>query len=292
MSEITHTQAGSDLAITDDQTTFTPVQVAALQHIGVATNSPADVAILFHQAKRTGLDPFKREIYMITRKMRDGTRKPTIQTGIDGFYAIARRAAAADGTTFGIPETYWCGDDGVWRDVWLPSQPPAAAKVVVTRGDATFTTVALTREYMAPGPMWKKMPARMIAKCAEALAIRKAFPDVTSGLYTSEEMEQAGPGDQPRPQPQPRQTPRPQPQQAPQAQGQGPAGTVDDLVALLADATTTDEVTDIARRLTQINAPGEAIEQARARWTAIHDQNTTDADEAEVVEDAEEVDAA
>lgn len=276
MSEITHTQAGSDLAITDDQTTFTPVQVAALQHIGVATNSPADVAILFHQAKRTGLDPFKREIYMITRQ-----GKPTIQTGIDGFYAIARRAAAADGVTFGIPETYWCGDDGVWRDVWLPSQPPAAAKVVVTRGDARFTTVALTREYMAPGPMWKKMPARMIAKCAEALAIRKAFPDVTSGLYTSEEMAQAGPGDQPQPQ-------APQPQQA-----QGPADTVDDLVALLPDATTTDEVTDIARRLTQINAPGEALDQARARWTAINDRTTdADADEAEVVEDAEEVDAA
>ena len=278
MSEITHTQAGSDLAITDDQTTFTPVQVAALQHIGVATNSPADVAILFHQAKRTGLDPFKREIYMITRKMRDGSRKPTIQTGIDGFYAIARRAAAADGTTFGIPETYWCGDDGVWRDVWLPSQPPAAAKVVVTRGNAVFTTVALTREYMAPGPMWQKMPARMIAKCAEALAIRKAFPDVTSGLYTSEEMAQAGPGDQPQPQPQP------QPQQA-----QGPADTVDDLIALLPDATTLDEVTDIARRLTQINAPGEAIEKARARWTEINDHTTT---EGEAVEDAEEADAA
>lgn len=277
MSEITHTQASSDLAITDEQTTFTPTQVAALQHIGVATNSPADVAILFHQAKRTGLDPFKREIYMITRKMKDGTRKPTIQTGIDGFYAIARRAAAADGTTFGIPETYWCGDDGVWRDVWLPSQPPAAAKVVVTRGDARFTTVALTREYMAPGPMWEKMPARMIAKCAEALAIRKAFPDVTSGLYTSEEMAQAGPGDQPQPQPQPQ-------------QAQGPADTVEGLVALLPDATTTDEVTDIARRLTQINAPGEALDQARARWTAIHDNNTTA--DAEVVEDAEEVDAA
>ena len=291
MSEITHKQASSDLAITDDQTTFTPAQVAALQHIGVATNNPADVAVLFHQAKRTGLDPFRRQIYMITRKMRDGSRKPTIQTGIDGFYEIARRAAAADGTTFGIPETYWCGDDGVWRDVWLPSQPPAAAKVVVTRGNAVFTTVALSREYMANSPLWQKMPARMIAKCAEALAIRKAFPDVTSGLYTTEEMAQAGPGDQPQPhQPKPQQAPQahqPKPQQAPQAQG--PADTVDDLVALLPDATTLDEVTDIARRLTQINAPGEAIEQARARWTEINDHTTT---KGEAVEDAEEDDAA
>ena len=62
MSEITHTQASSELAITDDQTTFTPTQLAALQHIGVATNNPADVAVLFHQAKKTGLDPLRRRM--------------------------------------------------------------------------------------------------------------------------------------------------------------------------------------------------------------------------------------
>lgn len=172
--------AGSALTITADQQGFNDRQVAALRQIGVDTNSAADIDVFFHQAQATGLDPFKREIYMITRK-----GKPTIQTGIDGFYKIANRVGGGD---WGIDSTMWCGQDGQWADVWLATQPPSAAKVTVHRGNATFTAVAITREYRAQGPMWDKMPSRMIAKCAEALAIRMAFPDDLSGLYTSDEM--------------------------------------------------------------------------------------------------------
>lgn len=188
MTEVAH-RAQTALTITDGQAEFNQMQLAALQQIGVDTNRPGDVAVFFHQAKRTGLDPFNREIYMITRK-----GKPTIQTGIDGFYKIANRASRSAGGTWGIPETLWCGEDGQWRDVWLSKQAPAAAKVTVERDGSKFTTVALTSEYKAQGPLWDKMPARMIAKCAEALGIRKAFPDDLSGLYTSEEMMQADTG--------------------------------------------------------------------------------------------------
>lgn len=198
MTEIAHRAQGQTaLTITEDQASFNDTQLAALAQIGVDTNRPADVAVFFHQAKRTGLDPFNREIYMITRK-----GKPTIQTGIDGFYKIANRAARANGGTWGIPETLWCGEDGQWRDVWLSKKAPAAAKVTVERDGSKFTVVAVTEEYKAQGPLWEKMPARMVAKCAEALAIRKAFPGDLSGLYTSEEMMQAdspaaGPQSQP-----------------------------------------------------------------------------------------------
>ena len=193
-TEITQQSGNTALTIHPDQTTFTPDQQAALQQLGVQANSAADVAVFFHQAKRSGLDPFKREIYMITRK-----GKATIQTGIDGFYKIADRATRSAGGTWGIPETLWCGPDGQWRDVWLERTPPAAAKVTVERNGSRFTTVATSAEYNAGSPMWQKMPARMIAKCAEALAIRRAFPDDLSGLYTSEEMQQA---DNPAPRPQ------------------------------------------------------------------------------------------
>jgi phage recombination protein Bet len=171
---------GSALTITADQQGFNDTQLAALRQLGVDKASQADIAVFFHQAQATGLDPFKREIYMIARG-----GKPTIQTGIDGFYKIANRVA---GGTWGIDSTMWCGQDGQWVDVWLSNQPPSAAKVTVRRGNATFTAVAVTKEYRAQGPMWDKMPSRMIAKCATALAIRQAFPDDLAGIYTTEEM--------------------------------------------------------------------------------------------------------
>ena len=185
MSEVI-TAGGSQLAITAEQAFWTDQQLAALRQLGVDANSQGDLAVFFHQAQRSGLDPFKREIYMITRK-----GKPTIQTGIDGFYKIADRVSRTTGGTWGISETLWCGQDGQWADVWLQATPPAAAKVTIERNGSRFTVVALTSEYQAQGPLWQKMPARMIAKCAEALAIRKAFPEDLSGLYTSEEMAQA-----------------------------------------------------------------------------------------------------
>ena len=128
--------------------------------------------------------------------------KQTIQVGIDGFRLIARRAVDHTGEAFGEPETLWCGTDGQWRDVWISPNPPAAAKVVVQRGAGTFTGVALFAEYAGMrydkqskqqvlNSMWASKPAIMLAKCAEALALRKAFPQDLSGLYTSDEMSQA-----------------------------------------------------------------------------------------------------
>ncbi|MEE8666896.1 MAG: RecT family recombinase [Bifidobacterium mongoliense] len=184
---------GSELTITGEQETFTDTQVAALEQIGVKDAKPGDLAVFFHQVQRTGLDPFAKQIYMIERK-----GKQTIQTGIDGFRLIARRAVDRTHETFGEPQTLWCGDDAVWRDVWLGSVPPSAAKVVVQRGEGIFVGTARFESYAGRkydgslAPIWASKPDVMIAKCAEALALRKAFPLDLSGLLTPEELDHDG----------------------------------------------------------------------------------------------------
>jgi len=192
---------GSALAIRDDQASFTPQQVAALKQLGVQDASEGDLQVFFHQSQRTGLDPFARQIYMIGRVQNENINgrwekvtKQTIQTGIDGFRLVARRASDAARESFGYEDTLWCDNSGRWYDVWLSETPPAAAKVTVIRNGSRFPAVALFREYAGTKrdgeltKMWAEKGALMIAKCAEALALRKAFPQDLSGLYTADEM--------------------------------------------------------------------------------------------------------
>lgn len=215
MSTEVAVRANTALSITDDQTEFSPGQVATLRQIGVENAGREDLAVFFHVARRTGLDPFARQIYMVGRWSKQGT-KFTIQTGIDGYRLIARRAVDRTRETLGYEDTLWCGEDGKWIDVWLARQQPAAAKVTVLRNGERYSAVALFSEYAQTTKdggltqMWRDKGALMIAKCAEALALRKAFPQDLSGLYTAEEMAQADN----EPTPRWHDSPRPQPQQS------------------------------------------------------------------------------
>jgi phage recombination protein Bet len=194
--EVAVKQPTTALTISENQTEFSPGQVATLRQLGVDNASREDLAVFFHVARRTGLDPFARQIYMVGRWTKQGT-KFTIQTGIDGYRLIARRAVDRTHETLGYEDTLWCGEDGNWVDVWLKKEPPAAAKVTVLRGGERYSAVALFSEYAQTTreggltQMWRDKGALMIAKCAEALALRKAFPQDLSGIYTAEEMAQA-----------------------------------------------------------------------------------------------------
>lgn len=141
---------------------------------------------------RRNLDPFARQIYAIRRRVKQGgdyVYRMTIQTSIDGFRVIAQRSQQYNGQ-----QTIWYDDKGTKHEVWLSEHPPAAAKVRVWRKgiEHPFEGIARFSEYrQIEGSMWQKMPAGQIAKCAEALALRKAFPEDLSGLYTDDEMGQA-----------------------------------------------------------------------------------------------------
>ncbi|WP_372344643.1 phage recombination protein Bet [Streptomyces sp. KL116D] len=192
-------RTGGALAIRPDQTDWTPEQAMVLQQSGIDDDvTKAELAGFLHLCQRTRLDPFSRQIYLIGRKDKRAGRKVfTPQTGIDGYRVVAHRVIAETGDAFGYEDTQWCDAAGTWRDVWLPDEAPAAAKVTVLRNGQRFSAVALYREYVQtdwngnPTRMWKTMGANQIAKCAEALALRKAFPHDLAGVYTAEEMAQA-----------------------------------------------------------------------------------------------------
>lgn len=192
-------KAGGSLAIRPDQTDWTPQQGAVLRQSGIDNEvTSEELSAFLHLCQRTRLDPFSRQIYLIGRWDNRQRRKVyTPQTSIDGYRVIGHRVVAEQGGDLGYEDTLWCDANGQWRDVWLLNEPPAAAKVTVIRNGQRFPAVALFREYVQtnkddkPIGLWGKMPAGQLAKCAEALALRKAFPHDLAGVYTAEEMAQA-----------------------------------------------------------------------------------------------------
>jgi phage recombination protein Bet len=134
-------------------------------------------------AAATGLDPLLKQIYLVRRG-----GQYTTQVSIDGYRLIADRTGRyapgrepsyeydAEGRLLSATAYVKKFAGGVWHEI---------------------AATAFYDEYVQrtsggnPTQMWKKMPHLMLAKCAEALALRRAFPGELGGVYTAEEMAQA-----------------------------------------------------------------------------------------------------
>lgn len=195
------------LPTSGDSTAWTPQEKALVEAAGLTKTKngqttlaprPTVEAFLAH-CRRTGLDPIARQIYAIERAGKWG-----IQVSIDGARLVAERTGAYEGQT----PVEWTGDGVTWTQVWLSPESPKAARVGVYRRNfreplyavATWDSYAVYDDVWENGKktgekklssMWAKMGALMLGKCAEMLALRKAFPQDLSGLYSTEEMQQA-----------------------------------------------------------------------------------------------------
>ena len=142
-----------------------------------------ELKLFLYQCQRTGLDPLTRQIYCIHRG-----GKMTIQTSIDGFRVIAERS----GSYAGQSEPEFLEDNGkvVKCKVSVFRFSPSGVRYEAAVGVAYWSEYV--QEYNGkPSAMWLKMPHTMLAKVAEALALRKAYPQDLSGLYTGDEMLQS-----------------------------------------------------------------------------------------------------
>lgn len=136
-----------------------------------------ELRFFINVCQRTGLDPFSRQIYSVPR----GPNR-TIQISVDGFRLIAERSGR-----------YSPGKQSVYTYDKNGNLESATSYIMKQTRDSVWHEVAATAyfdEYDGKNTMWKKMPRTMLAKCAECLALRKAFPAEMSGLYAEEEMHQ------------------------------------------------------------------------------------------------------
>lgn len=144
---------------------------------------PPNVDLLYflEVCKSTGLNPLSKQIYAIYR----GGRL-TIQAGIDGLRAVAERSGLYAGSDAGEFD-----EEGA-----KPKKCTVTVYKINRKTGERMPTVGVARweEYAPSNPklagMWNKMPYTMLEKCAEAKALRKAFPNCAQ-VYAEEEMHQA-----------------------------------------------------------------------------------------------------
>jgi len=154
-----------------------------------------ELRLFFYECARRGVHPMDRMIYPVSRKDKEGNRRVTFQLGIDYLRAAAEETGRYGGQRsieYG-PNIKQATDEG---DLTVPEW--AEAKVLRRDSETNETAEIPYRVHWVEyypgqrlGHMWRKMPHNQLGKCAEAAALRKAFPRKLGGLYINEEMEQA-----------------------------------------------------------------------------------------------------
>lgn len=277
------TETGMVLSRREVALEFSDEQRAMIRDTFANGATDSEFAVLMEIAKARRLNPLLRQIHFVKRYNTELRREVwAAQAAIDGLRAIAERTGLYAGQD--DPE-FVENPDGtiklckvrVWRSDW---PRPAVGTAYWEEYVQTYRDKQSGKPVVSP--MWKRMPHVMLAKVAESIALRKAFPEDTGGIYTPEEMAQADndrPDTDPPGQQRPRLAPAPSPSQLPSANDADPlaayrarlagVASADELVAVvLALAPTVAAHLDAAREVTRARAAALGITDFGARISA------------------------
>lgn len=165
-------------------------------------------------ARSMGLDPLRRQIYAFVFGKNDPKkRKMSIVVGIDGFRSVAERTGNyrpdEDGPEYETDASLrsplnpaglvsarvkvWKFAHGEWHRItgtvyWDEIAP---IKDEWVWSDEENKRKPSGKKTLDDSGQWAKMPRLMLAKCAEAQALRKGWPDDFSNVYESAELDRA-----------------------------------------------------------------------------------------------------
>lgn len=191
--EMTQALVRAEAVLTPSPVAFNQEQLDVIKRSIAKGTTDEEFQLFIATCTRTGLDPFMRQIYPVKRwDSREKKEVMAIQVGIDGMRLIAERTEKYAGQD----AAEWLDENGQWSEVWTGiGEFPVAARVSVYRkdwGNRKATAVCRWDSYAQYfgnpaklSPTWDKMPDVMLAKCAESLAIRKAFPAEMSALVAA-----------------------------------------------------------------------------------------------------------
>jgi phage recombination protein Bet len=202
--------------VTTLATAFTGRQLELIRNTVAKDCQPDEFNLFIAVAQRAGLDPFRKQISaLVFNKNKPDKRRMSIITGIDGLRAIAARSAryrpdenepeytyepSLKGATnpLGVEKAVvriYIRDEGghEWRPVSGVAYWDEFAPISEEWGEdpQTGRRKPTGKQVLDTQGNWGRMPRVMLAKCAEAQALRKAFPEDLSGLYEGAEMDQA-----------------------------------------------------------------------------------------------------
>jgi phage recombination protein Bet len=181
-------ESGLTLRLVSEMTGFEPAEIALIART-VAVGAPLqELAVFLHSCRVLSLDPLLRQAYWIRR---GEPPKGTLQVGIDGFRAIAERSgvyAGAESIEYrGVTE--WSYKR---QTIMVPELARAVIWKVVAGHKSAFTGEAFWSEFVPTAEkdafMWASKPRLMLGKCAEAQALRRAFPAQLGSIDYSDQV--------------------------------------------------------------------------------------------------------